>query len=316
MKNYKHVLLVMEKHDYPEDARKKIIEVEEKIIANEKANKLYDSIHRLYWGKKKNFDYFDDKTKELAQLIDEPVFTVQFIVVLNATRPLLAEYKKQGISEDIYWQSVLDLKSKLLECKEYYDYWGTSVAGWFMGFFTMTRFALGRFQYEFSDFHVDYYNEHGVEIKDSEFVLTMHIPSHQPSLTDDVRMDSYKKAFEFFKDRFGGKRIIVTCGSWLMYPDNINILPENSMTSEFILDFQPLDITQSYDFGDGWRVFGNQAGKPAAELPRNTTMQRAFAEWFLAGKKCGRGYALMIFDGEKVLTRNDRAEYREKYCRY
>ncbi len=313
MKSYKHALLVMEKHNYPEDAREKIIEVEEKIIANEKANKLYESIYRQYWVRKKNFDFYEDKVKELSELIGEHVFTVKFVIVLNATRSLLAEYKKQGISEDIYWDSVLDLKSKLLECKEYHNFWGTTVADWFMGFFTMSRFALGRFQYEFSKFHKDYYAEHGVVIKDEDFLLTMHIPSHQASLTYDVRMDSYKKAFEFFKDKFDGKHILVSCDSWLMYPDNLNILPEGSRTSDFILDFQPIDITQTYDFGDGWRVFGNQARKPAAELPRNTTMQRAFADWFMQGKKCGRGYSLLIFDGENILTRLSREEYREKY---
>ena len=104
-----------------------------------------------------------------------------------------------------------------------------------MGFFKLERFGLGRFQYDLSDFGEEFYDDNGVFIKDSEFCLGMHIPSHLGPLTYDVRMDSYKKAFEMFKDRFGGKYIIICCNSWLLYPDNLNILPENSNAADFIL---------------------------------------------------------------------------------
>ena len=55
MKNYNHALLVMEKHGYPDEARKVIIRAEEKILASEKANKIYEKMYRMYWLKKKNF---------------------------------------------------------------------------------------------------------------------------------------------------------------------------------------------------------------------------------------------------------------------
>lgn len=304
----------MEKHEYPEEAKEVIIRTEEKILANEKANKIYESMYRAYWLKKKNFHTFSDKSKMLAEEIGESIYTVNFVLILNCTKPLLAAYKKAEYSEEIYWNSILDLKAKLLECKENRDVWGTFVEGWFMGFFEMRRFGIGRFEYDLSDFGEELYEDNGIAIKDSEFVLGMHIPSHLGPLTYDVRMDSYKKAFEFFKDRFGGKHIIICCNSWLLYPDNLNILPENSNLSDFILDFEPLDITRTYDFGDGWRIFGEGTSSlRPAELPRKTTMQKAFAEWFDRGKKAGKAYSMIIFDGEKIVTRCDRETYRQKY---
>lgn len=314
MKNYKHTLLVMDKLEFPEEAKKAIINAEEKIISNEKANKIYESMYRTYWLKKKNFGSFSDKTKALAEEIGEHVYTINLVLLLNCTKPLLAKYKAEGISEDIYWNTVLDLRCKMLECKENYDVWGTFVEGWFMAFYTLERFGLGRFQYELSDFGEEIYEDNGVVIKDSEFVLGMHIPSHLAPLTYETRMDSYKKAFEFFKDRFGGKHIIVCCNSWLLYPDNLNILPEGSNASDFILDFEPLDIRRTYDFGDCWRIFGvgSSSSRPK-ELKRETKMQKAFAEWFDQGKKPGSAYSMIIFDGEKILTRCDRETYRQKY---
>ncbi len=314
MKNYKHAIYVMEKQDYPVEGKQAIIRAEEKIVNNPQANKIYESMYYAYWKKKKNFNEFKDKVNTLAELIDEHIYTVNFVLIINCTRPLLAEYKNQGISEDVYWNTLLDLKSKFLESKENYDVWGTFVPGWFMGFFTLTRFGLGRFQYEFSGFNTEYYNEHGVEIKEDEFVLGMHIPSHQGTLSVDIREASYKKAYEFFRDKFPNKPMIVCCHSWLLYPDNLNILPQGSKTSEFLLDYEPLDITRTYDFGDLWRVFGCQnIGKPYAELPEDTSMRRAFKNWLVQGKKTGNSSGILIFDGEKVRTRNTREEYKEKF---
>ena len=176
MKNYKHALLVMDRLEFPEEAKKAIANAEEKIIANEKANKIYESMYRAYWLKKKNFHTFSDKVKALAEEIGEHVYTVNLVLLLNCTKPLLAKYKAEGISEDIYWNTIVDLRCKMLECKENYDVWGTFVEGWFMGFYTLERFGLGRFQYELSDFGEEIYEDNGVVIKDSEFVLGMHIP--------------------------------------------------------------------------------------------------------------------------------------------
>ncbi|MBQ2847226.1 MAG: DUF5596 domain-containing protein [Clostridia bacterium] len=314
MKDYKHALLVMEKQDYPAEAREVIIRANKKILANSEANKIYESMYRAYWVKKKNFNTFADKSKALAELIGENVYTVYLVFLINCTKPLKAAYKKAGISEDIYWNTIIDLKVKALECKENFDVWGTFVEGWFRAFYTLERFGLGRLQFELSDFGEEFYDEHGIFIKDSEFVLGLHIPSHLGPLTYEARLDSYKRAFEMFKDRFGGKYIVICCGSWLLYPDNLNILPENSNAADFILDFEPLDIKRTYDFGDCWRLFGQGKSclKPA-ELQRDTTMQKAFAEWFDQGKKAGSAYSMVIFDGEKILTRRTREEYKAKY---
>ena len=164
-------------------------------------------------------------------------------------------------------------------------------------------------QYHFIDFgrEIEYC---GIKLYAKSRVINIHIPEGD-TLTTEKRLDSYKKAYNFFKQT--GHAVFV-CDSWLLYPDNLNILPENSNTSDFLLDFQPLDIRQTYDFGDGWRIFGvGKSSLRPAELPRETSMQKAFAEWFDKGKKAGNAYCILIFDGEKIVTRCDRETYRKKY---
>ena len=318
MKNYNHALLVMEKHDYPAEAREVIIRTEEKILADEKANKIYESMYRAYWLKNRNFGDFSDKTEALAAIIGEHKYTVNFVLLINCTKPLLAKYRKEKIDEEIYWRSILDLKSKMIECKENYDIWGTFVEFWFKGFYELNRFALGRLQFEYSDFWCDMYIKNGVELYDSDFVVGMHIPSNQGPLTYEARLDAYRKAHAFFKDKFKDPRYgIFCCHSWLLYPDNVNILPEKSNIVDFLLDFEPLEIKWTYDFGDQWRVFGVKNNrKPLDELPQNTSMQRAYVEWFKKGKKPGTAYGIVIYDSETdtILTRQNRDEYIAEYC--
>ena len=318
MKDYKHALFVMDKQEYPADAKEVIIRTEEKILNDEKANKLYESMYRAYWVKNRNFGDFGDKVEALAELIGEHKYTINFVLLINCTKPLLAKYKKEKIDEEIYWRSVLDLKSKLIECKENYDVWGTFVEGWFKGFYTLDRVALGRLQFENSDFWCDMYIKNSVELYDSDFVVGMHIPSNQGPLTYEARLDSYRKAHAFFKNKFKDPRYgIFCCHSWLLYPDNVNILPEKSNIADFLLDFEPLEIKWTYDFGDQWRVFGVQNNrKPVDELPQNTSMQRAYVEWFKKGKKPGTAYGIVIYDSETdtILTRQNRDEYIAQYC--
>lgn len=317
MTNYKHALLVMEKHNYPDDAKEIIIRTEEKILASEKANKIYDSMYRDYWIKKKNFDRFRDKVDALAEEIGEHKYTIHLVLLLNCTKPLLAEYKKKGISEDVYWNTILDLYSKGYECKENYGFWGTFVETWFMGFYNMTRFGLGRFQYEAQcEFGETYYNEFGVELFEDEPIIGMHIPSHQGPITYEYRLDSYKKAAEFFKAKFPKGKMIVECNSWLLYPDNLNIFNENSNVSDFLRDWEPLDIRRTYDFGDAWRVFGvEQEKRPLDKLTGTSGMQKAYMNWFAQGKKPGTAYCILIFDMEtnEIITRCSREEYKKRY---
>ncbi len=316
MKNYNHAVLVMDRLDFPEDAKAAIIAAEEKILSSEKANKIYESMYRAYWLKKKNFDTFRDKTDALSEETGVHKYTLHLVLLLNCTKPLLAAYKKQGISEDIYWNTVRDLYSKAMECKENYNIWGTFVEGWFIGFYKLERFGIGRFQYEYTEFGENYYNEFGVELHEDDFVVGMHIPSHQGPITYDARVDSYARAFEFFKDKFPGGKLIVECNSWLLYPDNLNIFNEKSNVSDFLLDWEPLDIRRTYDFGDAWRVFGvEQSKKPLNELKGTTGMQRSYMNWFAQNKKAGTAYCLLIFDPEKneVVTRCSRDEYKERY---
>ena len=90
-----------------------------------------------------------------------------------------------------------DLRCKLIECIKCEEVPGTFVAGWYNGFFKLERFAYGRFQFEESDYgyDFDFVTKAGYRLTKGQPVIGFHIPSSGVPLTDEVRLDAYKKAY-------------------------------------------------------------------------------------------------------------------------
>ncbi|MFR5142668.1 MAG: acyltransferase domain-containing protein [Acutalibacteraceae bacterium] len=119
--------------------------------------------------------------------------TVDFLFLMAASERLRADYKAAGLSDALFWDTIADLKYKLIECRDVYGIWGTFVAFWHPWFYTMRRFKLGRLQYEAIPFkNGTPVTLGGYTVQPGDTVYNMHIPSCGP-LNREVRFASYKK---------------------------------------------------------------------------------------------------------------------------
>lgn len=205
-------------------------------------------------------------------------------------------YGEQGIPEKLFWDSMMDLKYKLEECRKVKGKWGTFVADWYEGFLAVKRFALGRLQFEKARFTGDEpFRCGGFTVEPGAPAINIHIPSAGP-LREEMCLDAYRQAYEFFPEQRIGDKMVFVCHSWLLDPEYNTFLPENSNILRFQRDFTILECERDEAFGDGWRVFGADAGKAPQELPRNTSVQRGFADFLAAGGKTGCGYGVFVWD--------------------
>ena len=128
---------------------------------------------------------------------------VDFLFLALASERLRENYRAAGLTDELFWDTIADLKFKLIECHDVYGIWGTFVASWYPWFYTMHRFKLGRLQYEAVHFSGDApVTVGGYTVKPGDTVYNMHIPSCG-SLNRAARIESYKKAYEFYKKEAG-----------------------------------------------------------------------------------------------------------------
>ena len=97
------------------------------------------------------------KCKEIASDTGIHTYTVEFLMFMCFSRRLREIYRENGLPDSMWRQSMLDLKCKMMVCKSVKNIWGMFVAWWYVGWFRLERFGMGRMQFELLDFTFDYY---------------------------------------------------------------------------------------------------------------------------------------------------------------
>lgn len=297
-----HFKEIERRTEYPAQAVTVLEAVARRLDTEEEFGKKFEKIRKNYMYGKGRLGKYLAKVEKLAQEHGIHPYTLTEVFLMVCCELLHKRYREAGISEEIYWDGVCDLRYKLVECMECEHQVGTFVGDWNDGFLRMTRFALGRFQFEYSDFGMNYTTKTGVKIKKGQPCLNFHIPSSGVSLTDDVRMDSYARAWEFFKDmRTPDGYLILTCGSWLLFPGHEEFLDPRSNILRFYHDFEIFEWKEKDNFGDDWRIWGHYSDLPLEERPADTKLRAAYKKWMMDGNKTGYGVGVIILKDGKPL---------------
>ena len=305
MKNIAEFLeLFMEKTGYPDDAKDTFRDLHGAILRNADANAAFDKVYVRFTDDNDESPVFPDVDK-VGEAVGVHPYTMELYMFMYEAYFLRERYREKQIDEQIFWDSMTDLRAKLIECRDVYGINGSFVAGWFFGFFEMTRYALGRLQFERSVYRRDtpYVCGEGI-VEPGGQLVNMHIPSLGPLTTDKV-IDAFKRAYNFpyFADLKDPRTGLMPfcCGSWLLYPPHYDFLPPQSRILTFMDCFDILQWEDKDHFDDAWRVFASFKDALPEDLPRDTSLRRAFADRLLSGGKTGHGYGAFFFDGEKIL---------------
>ena len=293
-----NMLAFMAHYEFPTAAVKTVLWAWETLLRDEKSRKTLERAFLIY----ENGWMFDHKSQleiliPVAQRCRIPVETVHLVYILGLMEPLRQRYAQRGIPEDVYWNSMLDVRCKLLECRQVRKLWGLSVAYWYERFLKLTRFALGRLQFELRFAPMDM--ERGsLRVEAGQPVVNMHIPSCGPLNREECE-ESFRRAYKWFLPAFPGGCIPFYCGSWLLAPEHETMLPPESNIRKF-MDFFRLYPTESTVEGNLWRIFGTES-KDFSIFPRDTGLRRIYAEALDRGEMphVGKGVFFMQ-DGKRL----------------
>lgn len=280
---------------YPAEDAAFLLNTYDKISANPEAATLWQEALALYEADC-NCDYeqiiaISDKVAEVLDRVNH--YTTNLLIYICMSRHTAALYQQRGLDHKLFYETMLDLRYKLDECKVVKGVCGSFVAGWFARFFNLTRFGIGRLQFELKDFELNYEKDGKVLTPQSK-VINIHIPRTQTPLTPESCDDAFRRAAAFFKDAFDGP-CVFRCSSWLLFPEHYRFLSPKSNTYRFMRRFQ-LVSSGVYKYNDQlWRLFDTQDENPD-RLPADSSMRRAYISHLKNGGRTGWGNGIFFYE--------------------
>ena len=270
-----------------------LLEAADTIIADDRARNLYEQAIAAY-DADQNCDYgaMMGWAREAGGIVGVHNFTAELLLFICLSKKLRERYQAFNLPLHVWHDSMLDLRYKLEECRAVYGICGSFVAGWFPGFFNLTRFALGRLQFELVDSPIDF-EGNGIKLTKGQKVINMHIPRSGQPLSPALYEDAFARAKAFYKDTFPQDQPApFVCHSWLLYPDTAKFVPAHLNTYKFLSEFTVMESGHN-NGEDLWRLFDTMEQHPD-RLPADTSLRRAFVAHLKADGRVGYGFGILF----------------------
>jgi hypothetical protein len=295
MKTY--ALSFMTEIGFDDEAIKALSSDLERMLAEPESKAIIEKQVALYeTDVNRNYGEILSEIDKAAEIAGVHKYSAELMIFILFSKHLRALYREKGISDRIWLDSMCDLKWKLWECKAVKGSWGSFVATWFPGFFNLTRFALGRLQFEIVEFDGEY-EKNGKKLKKGDKVINVHIPRTLTPLDKESRDDAYAQAAEFFSDMTDGAPIAFVCSSWLLYPEAEKILPAHSNIRGFMADYDIIrsKVDEEGDYHNMWRLFDMDFTGDFKDYPEDSSLRRAYKKFLLDGNRTGSGYGVFFY---------------------
>lgn len=271
----------------PEECARLALECLERV----KDNKEFIEYKEILFRGEGNEYMLDD----YAESIGERPYMLRLAFCLFCTDRMYEVYKAQGMSDKVYLDSLIDLRVWALTYKRNFGEWGMKEFKWLTHALRGKVCRFGRLQFERNNMEHCGYHKHGVHINKHDEVIGVHIPE-DGRMSKEERLDAYRQAYEYYKNP------VFICETYLFYPAQKDFLPETSNILAFMNEFDVVYYEEDSQMRDMWRIFGMRGSYDPNELPRDTSLQRAYADHLARTGKNGMGYGVMVFDGERILT--------------
>ena len=273
IKNY--IAEVTAKYDFPTPSTEDFLNASDIISTCQEAKRLFDQQIRLYEEDLMcSFKGAFINVRKAAELCDARKETVNALYLLCLTEHLHRLYAIRELDETWYDGIIDDLRIKNDECRLIKGVSGTFVPEWYYKFFDLTRFAMGRLQFE-PMFMQESNSYNGDHVEKDEFSIGIHIPGGS-RLDIGECMKALRMAYNKFRPYFADGVVLFNCSSWLLAPDNKKLLDTESNIVKFGELFNVIPSEQHVDH-DFWRIYGREDCSDIASLPRDNSVRKAYA---------------------------------------
>ena len=282
---------------FPEESRQVLSDALKAILADDAAAAVLEKLLAEY-DDNPICDYERMMTDLCA--VCEPLnvntFAADMLLLLCMAPRLQQRYAERGIDEAIFYDSLMDLRYKLDECKLVKGEVGTFVAGWETLFFRLACFKLGRLQFETSSLPSDCTVD-GIFLPKGTKALSIHIPRTGGRMDHESVVESYRMAAEFFADVFADKPLVMYCNSWMLFPWHEEVMSPTSNMMAFYRDFTIVSQSEATGYNGIWRLLDCAFDGDPDHLPQDSSLRRSYVARIKEGKPVGGGLGVFIYKG-------------------
>lgn len=268
-------------YNFPEEATLFFSDAADKLFAKSDAVNACSSALSAIVCCNDDFSKVEPHLNRVSQLTGIGRRSVDMLFRLITTDEVMKIYREAGIPDSITSDTIAaNIIAELEENRRVYGDWGNFSLWFHTRLYERKMFKLGRLQFETTDNPDEIY---------------CHIISFLPFDFESVK-DSFRQAYSFFGFEEKKKPMKVNMESWMLHPEVIRLLPENSN----IKKTADLFTVTSFKDTDSelWYVFWKPEGTPYDEFPCDTALQKAFLEHLKSGKKLGEGEGYFIYTPE------------------
>jgi len=263
--------------------------------------KAEEGIVRLEEALAKNEDTPAQVT-ELTQSVGLEKDLGMLAVSMLLTEKSRALFKERGIPENIFVDSMKNIRIWMNTCISDRGHLGMYEYGWIANNLRGGVLRLGRFEFHVIPFNrAEEWSANGVTVRNGDPVINVHIPADGHMEPTEME-ESFRLAYQYYGV---GKITPFVCDSWLLYPGNkLFCKPESRMVT-FLNYFHILEYRDSPNSSELKRVFGeHEKYDDPTTFREDTPLQRSLKAHLLNGGTIGNGFGILLHDGEKRLPLN------------
>ena len=261
-----------------------------RLLHKKMSEKEYLEIYEAY---KKSDDAFAKRVSAYSEREGIPVEVITLYLYIRFSEYTYEEYKKRGISEDIFYNTMSDFAVTSRQSVDRGGVYGITThpeRPWLRLHLGCNLFRLGRLQFEIME------SEHDVEIdgkklRKGDKCLNVHIARYSP-LDEEECEKSYAWAREFFKKNYGIETCFFFCHSWFLHPWLRDVLSESSTIIRFAAKYKLLDTEENADEVI-YYVF-TEKHKNIDDYPEDTSLRRSLKAYLKSGTEVGEGLGVRL----------------------
>ena len=309
----KYISDFFEEFEFSSTERVSLAIAYEKLRENDEA---YERLVKILAEYEKDINYLSSfqtaEIEAIAQKAGIHTDTAFLFLLICMTKKLRERLIGLGMSKKNAYLTLSDLVYKMREEERTLNIVGTNKYNWHIRFFKPSIFAIGRLQFELAVYSEEDCEKDGKVLKKGMPILKVHIPMSGEPLDEKACSASYREAKKFFLRLLGIEDIAFTCDSWLLSPQNREILGEKSNIVKFASKYNITRVTEIENNSAVYPwIFDAAPDTPIEKLPRNNTLRRAYAEHFEKGGKILSGSGFFFLEPPKQKQKKTAPEAEE-----